>query len=212
MARALQCPDCGWREPLDNVSHLAEFRCHGCGRALKVPAELQAPAPPAAAEPGPETRDEPELQADATAISRATAVAEAPPEPTRVFARATLGEPPNPNGEAAVRGAPGLAAPDRPLPWLARFAVWAGMLPVGLVATFWFANKVSWLDRDDLIDTLGEVRWDRFVPILRLMPLAALVVAVLVHVTILVLERIARGRRARRSGRIPAVRSVTAAD
>ncbi len=87
------------------------------------------------------------------------------------------------------------------------------MLPVGLVATFWFANKVSWLDRDDLIDTLGEVSWDRFVPIARLMPLAALVVAVLVHVSILVLERLTHARRAKRALTAGgAQRSVSVAD
>ncbi|MDQ1520622.1 MAG: hypothetical protein QOI55_1695, partial [Actinomycetota bacterium] len=53
MAPVLQCPDCGQKHPLDAVSNTPAFRCHGCGRMLKVPHQLipatdeePLPAPP----------------------------------------------------------------------------------------------------------------------------------------------------------------------
>lgn len=46
MAKALQCPDCGTRHPVDEVAHLKTFRCHECRRLLKVPAAVAAEAAP----------------------------------------------------------------------------------------------------------------------------------------------------------------------
>ena len=42
MAPVLQCPDCGTKHPLDVASDAAAFRCSGCGRTLKVPAQFRA--------------------------------------------------------------------------------------------------------------------------------------------------------------------------
>ena len=42
MPAALQCPDCGHQEMLDNLgAGVTTFRCGGCGRALKVPAQFR---------------------------------------------------------------------------------------------------------------------------------------------------------------------------
>ncbi len=63
MAPALQCPDCGHQEMLEHLGGVATFRCGGCGRALKVPAQFRdrpahvgepEPAPPQPATPRPE--------------------------------------------------------------------------------------------------------------------------------------------------------------
>jgi hypothetical protein len=59
---ALQCPDCGHQEMLDDLgAGVTTFRCGGCGRALKVPAQFRkdpkargaapAPRPSGAGEP-----------------------------------------------------------------------------------------------------------------------------------------------------------------
>jgi hypothetical protein len=55
---ALQCPDCGHQEMLDNLGGVTTFRCGGCGRALKVPAQFREAGtggpgsrPPAPGEP-----------------------------------------------------------------------------------------------------------------------------------------------------------------
>ncbi|MGQ0825866.1 MAG: hypothetical protein ACT4OX_12720 [Actinomycetota bacterium] len=42
MAPVLQCPDCSTRHPLDVAAEAAAFRCSGCGRVLKVPAQFRA--------------------------------------------------------------------------------------------------------------------------------------------------------------------------
>lgn len=41
MPAALQCPDCGHQEMLDQLGGVTTFRCGGCGRALKVPAQFR---------------------------------------------------------------------------------------------------------------------------------------------------------------------------
>ncbi len=241
MARALQCPDCGWREPLDNIAGVAEFRCGGCGRALKVPPSL---------------RTDPESD-DAAAVDRGGAGADsvvpspAPlaasvavaPEPTavhaavapaadvaaesapRLLARASAADdlsatPAGGAGAAsagvgpagartrAEREAIAAAAADRALPWFARLAVWCVMLPFGLGLTYALAFKLNWLTDSQLIKTFGDVTWARFTPIARLLPVAALIVALLVHFTILLIEA-ALGRRRARAALASATGSVT---
>jgi hypothetical protein len=48
MAPVLQCPDCSTKHPLDVASSASAFRCEGCGRVLKVPAQFRSAATPAA--------------------------------------------------------------------------------------------------------------------------------------------------------------------
>ena len=224
MARALQCPDCGHREPIDNVSDVEQFRCHGCGRALKVPPEFlpagvgaqpaadhgqpQVGAPP---EPaiggidGTELLDRVGASGGSGEAASADAVtsAVASPAPNRVLARAgdeilapaTHERVPS-RAERAERAA---AIYDRPLPLAARLAVWIVWLPLGLAATYGFAIKAEWINQDQLFDAVGEVTWGRFLPIARILPLAAIVIALLVHVTILGLETVAGRRRLRRA-------------
>ena len=190
MARALQCPDCGHREPLDNVVDFDQFRCHGCGRALKVPVELrQAQGADATDLAGPAMPPTPPEPAD-------------DPVPTRVLARASEtdlipgGASPETRSRSRVeRAAQAATAPGERLPLAARLAVWVLWLPLGLGFTYLLALKLDWITQDDLIETVGEVTWDRFMPIARIIPLAALLVAVLVHVTITGLERWLGNRR-----------------
>lgn len=49
MAPVLQCPDCSTKHPLDVAHDGASFRCSGCGRVLKVPAQFRAVPTPAGA-------------------------------------------------------------------------------------------------------------------------------------------------------------------
>lgn len=205
MARALQCPDCGHREPLDHLGDVEQFRCHGCGRALKVPPELRPSAPDGAgagsADPVAPT---PEPAPDADAAPSADDV-----RATRVLARAGDGEPVVAAGAGdaaaprtlsrAERAAQAAAIYDRKLPLAARLAIWIVWLPIGLAATYGLAIKLDWINQDQLFDTVGEVTWDRFVPIGRVLPLAAVVVALLVHGSVLGLEVWAGRRRLRKA-------------
>jgi len=47
VAPVLQCPDCGTKHPLAVAGQAASFRCTGCDRVLKVPAQFRT-------SPGPE--------------------------------------------------------------------------------------------------------------------------------------------------------------
>jgi hypothetical protein len=221
MARALQCPDCGHREPLDNVVDFDQFRCHGCGRALKVPTELRAagesgdersaspvPATPTPATPTPATPTPPTEVVAGSEESGSNAV-ESPAASgtqTRVLARASetdlLPNATSPSGDRPLsrveRAARVAATPRERLPLAARLAVWVLWLPIGLGFTYLVAIKLDWITQDDLIETVGEVTWDRFMPIARIIPLAALLVALLVHGTNVALERWFGNRRRKR--------------
>lgn len=221
MARALQCPDCGHREPIDNVIDVDEFRCRGCGRALKVPPQVKpvgvgagSPAAPGAAPVGatPDTMLDPRVPSTAPEVgdlrapdtdSIADASTDRDAATTRVLARAQADEtapPPDLVPPSPARGRRA-AAPAQAvvLPRVLRLVIWAVMLPVGLGGTFYVALRTDWLSRDDLLGTIGEADWSRFVPIAWLMPVAAIVVALLVHCTIIVLEQIVARRRHRRA-------------
>ncbi len=179
MAPTLQCPECGHREPVDNVSQREQFRCGGCGRSLKVPESLRPGSP---SESPVATLDPSESTARVFASSdNATETNRTIQDDhgiTRVEREAI----------AAQAYAPSLTI------WV-RLAVWAVWLPVGLGVTFYAAIKLRWLNEDHLFGTLGKVTWDRFVPIGRLLPIAALFVAVLVHGTMIALERRVGKRR-----------------
>src|SRR5690349_23985928 len=51
MARALECPACGYRHRLDTIPDSDTFRCEQCGQVLKAPTPVSsqpgAPPPPA---------------------------------------------------------------------------------------------------------------------------------------------------------------------
>jgi hypothetical protein len=204
-----------------------EFRCHGCGRALKVPPQVKpvgvgaaAPAPPDLAAPPPgldRGATAPFVQAASTSPDVDLARADEAPRDdavTRVLARAQAdgrpsdGDGPDPNtpaGDAVLprssrRRAVGTAAQAVVLPRVLRLVIWAVMLPVGLGGTFYVALRTDWLSRDDLLGTIGEADWSRFVPIAWLMPIAAIVVALLVHCTVVALEQLIGRRRLRRAG------------
>lgn len=231
MARALQCPDCGHREPIDNVIDVDEFRCQGCGRALKVPPQVKpvgvgaaAAAPPVATRapeldprPAPSSLDSSSSGPTSSVPSASGApdaefagVATAPPvdAQTRVLARAQTeggeidGTAPGddavlPRARRGRRALPPVQAVV--LPRVLRLVIWAVMLPVGLGGTFFAALRTDWLSRDDLLGTIGEADWSRFVPIAWLMPVAAIIVALLVHCTVIVLEQLVARRRLRRA-------------
>jgi hypothetical protein len=68
---ALQCPDCGHQEMLDHLGGVSTFRCGGCGRALKVPAQFRD-----VAEAGPPAKSRPP-----SAVERTQAMPRIGPDP-----------------------------------------------------------------------------------------------------------------------------------
>ena len=186
MPAALQCPDCGHQEMLDNLGGVSTFRCGGCGRALKVPAQFRGDARPT----GPGSR--PEGPADRTQampkVRPATPPAAVPGTPPAAV--------PAPGATVLPRAA---AAPDLHPPLILRLALWVIALPLGSLIVFMLASTFGILTKNQLEDTFLLPGWGRFLPIARLLPFCALATALLVQLGVFGLER----RRARNRGRRP---------
>lgn len=221
MALALQCPDCGHKVPLSGVGAAGTYRCQECGRALKVPQQVDpAPPPPSgAASAAPTTsssgrsrkaaaKPPKAVQPAAPAVPLPPAGAPAPsvaagaglgPAATEVLdlsaiAMGVAGTEPvghpaaaSPSASAADAGAPApeasggsrasrSATPQAPLVvrlWW--WALWA--LPLGGLAGAGIARQFGWLTQNDLEGTLLRTEWDRFWPVARMLPLCALIAA-----------------------------------
>ena len=188
---ALQCPDCGHREPLEGLGDVVTFSCGGCGRPLKVPAQFRnadaSPVPEAAAAPAPTQR---------VAVQGAAA-----PADQSAAGADQSGERPDWREEFPLATVTADAA-QGPLPWWARALIWLYALPLSLVIVFSAAHSFGWLTREDLVNTITDVGWDRFVPVARVLPLAALLTAVIVQVSVVAIEALRKrrghGRRAPR--------------
>jgi hypothetical protein len=199
---------------LDKLGGVSTFRCGGCGRALKVPAQFRDAAPPARApEPAP-VESENEKTRAMPRIAPRPAPAPMPPVTPVPGGLANAGVPtamtPTADGgidrSPPIDGAPLAADPEaeseslKP-PLLLRFALWVIALPVVSLLTFALASAFHMLTKSQLEDTFPRADWGRFVPIARLLPFCALMTALLVQLGVFGLEQLrARNLRARRSG------------
>jgi hypothetical protein len=173
---------------LANLGGVSTFRCGGCGRALKVPAQFRGDSRPT----GPGSR--PEGPADRTQAMPKVRPATPP--------AAIAGTPPvaarPPEGTVLPRAA---AAPDLHPPLILRLALWVIALPLGSLIVFMLASTFGILTKNQLEDTFLLPGWGRFLPIARLLPLCALATALLVQLGVFGLERLrARNLRNRASG------------
>lgn len=138
VAKALQCPDCSERHPLEEVAHLRTFRCRQCNRLLKVPAGIDgsakrssgsAKAPAKASAKGkapPAAKKLPPSKRGAVKVAASAAVA--PEDAATIVNRgavAALKTPPSQRGDAiaeqtrkmqAVAGEPSPSPSDAPAP------------------------------------------------------------------------------------------------
>jgi hypothetical protein len=184
MAKALQCPACGSRHPLSDLPNAPTFRCSGCGRALKVPAQVR-PASARTGAPAPRAR-----QSDRTATLPAGAAAAAggvaaPPAPPP--------RPPTPS-RRDHRPPPGPVAPR--VAWPFRLIAWVIAVPVGLVAVVFPARRLGFLSGQRLLDVLVGTGWSRYWRVLVIAPAWAFVTAVLVQLMLMGMRKLADRRRA----------------
>ena len=177
-AQMLQCPDCSHRHDIDAVVGSDTFACAGCGRPLKLPAVLRSNVPidPVQIDPVP---------------NAATA-----PQPLETPMPATQVNP----GRAAAASAEGTDASAGVVQvalWI-RLVIWCAAVPIGLAIVFGIARSMGVVTSKELTDTFIRSGWGRFAPIARVLPFAALLIAIIVQASVAGLER--RQKRQRLQG------------
>jgi hypothetical protein len=190
---------------------VSTFRCGGCGRALKVPAQFRD-APPrgggpggGAAEPsrpsgGEPTQAMPRVSAGPVSPGAVAAGVVPPVTPSMpVAAPPGPGGPVGWNGEPALPGAtpPPLSPESLRPPLILRLILWVIALPLGSLLIFGIGTAVGVLTKSQLEDTFLLAGWGRFLPIARLLPFCALATALIVQLGVFLLERL-RARNLRR--------------
>ncbi|MFM8236486.1 MAG: hypothetical protein ACKOBG_01830 [Actinomycetota bacterium] len=198
MAPALQCPDCATKHRLDDVPEAGTFGCRGCGRLLKVPGG-RAVGSPAPAAPAPLPVVSPPAPEPTPVIAPPTApevpsVVDPPAE--RVLASAvagTTGAPvaatvPPPRSEATAvlpETVDPTQTPERAkrrVAWWLVLCLWIVALPAGFLIVFLVARLTGLFTSDQLSDIFLASGFDRFWPLARLVPLVALVTALIVQI------------------------------
>jgi hypothetical protein len=207
---------------LDNLGGVTTFRCGGCGRALKVPAQFRDPGaratgpgsrPPS---PGDATQAMPRVSpgvspgmvapAAAAATGQVAAAAMGPvaaaPIPAPGGRESGVAEPTRRSPIAVAGDDTGTADPPLPpvlpgsvrTPMLVRLGLWVVALPLGTLLVFLIASSVGVLTKSQLEDTFLLTGWGRFLPIARILPFCALATALLVQLGVLGFQRL-RARR-----------------
>lgn len=114
------------------------------------------------------------------------------PEPEPATARLPATQPaPVPNGRAPAR-VPSRRmqrASEGVVPFWARLLLWIVAVPAGFVVVFGLARAAGLLTSKQLEDVFLETGWDRFWPVVRMLPFVAFVTAAIVHFSVLAISR-----------------------
>jgi hypothetical protein len=193
MAKALQCPSCGRKHPVSTLPQTATFACSGCGQSLKVPAQFRQPTGSDRVQPAAAPRSAPARPApERTRVMPAGAppVAAPPIERRRPPTRPAPVPPPVPrNGDAAgeqPRRAPAQSAGPSALARLGgmplRLLAWVVAIALGGVLTVYVARKTGWLSGQRLVDVFTGTGWSRYLRVMAIVPVWAIVTTVLVTI------------------------------
>ena len=213
MAQALQCPTCGSTTRLDGLEVDGTLQCANCGQVMKAPpgvgrrkrgssaepagAPVAAPSggsvvassagtTPAVAPPAPRRKSRPTMTAGGTAAAGVTVGAgnggTAVVAPGRE--RPSEAPPPEPSRPARRRSSTEVPEGRDALPLWVRVAVWVVALPLGLLIVGIPARHFGYLSSQKLLDVIVKHDITRFVPIVVIVALWALVTAVLVTVLV----------------------------
>ena len=217
MAPALQCPDCSTKHPLAEVPAAGTFGCRGCGRMLKVPGGGPAAPPVAPVAPvAPAPVAPPPVAPVAPAPVVQPPVAPIPEPPVeRVLASAVVGAsapavaaaavpPPGPDATAVLpeTASPAPKREKRRVAWWLVLCLWIVAVPAGFLIVFLVARVTGLFTSDQLSDIFLASGVDRFWPLARLVPLVALVTALIVQIGVAALAR--RRRPVRQAAGDPA--------
>lgn len=163
MSRALQCPVCGFKHPVDELPDAATFECEGCGRILKVPKKTRTASSSGRASGAAAGG------AGATILpNRGRGSADRPYEPDADGA----GDEPDDTG--------GADGPVRSPVWL-RILAWLIGLPLSAVVVFGVANATGLLTGSQLTDMFLDARLSAYGRLAALLPLWALLAALIVQ-------------------------------
>jgi hypothetical protein len=165
MAPVLQCPDCKTKHPLDAIGDRVAFPCDGCGRTLKVPEMARATSAPAAEAPAPPPR-----------------------EPTQVMPVAAP-EPPPAAAPPPPPPAPTVGTARAKVSWWMRLLLWIFAVPVSFLIVFFVARASGFFTHEQLTDVFLANGRSRFVPLARLLPIVALLIALIVQGGVILLSR-----------------------
>src|SRR5262249_33763670 len=151
---------------------LGTFRCRGCGRALKVPETVPRTSAP---QPQPAAPTPPPASAPANQTAAATPVEVR--EPTRVMPLVTQNA--APPDQAAPKPAP--ATGRAKVPWWMQLPLWIVAVPLAYFLVFLLARATGLFSSNQLSDVFLANGFSRFWPLARLLPIVALVTALLVQ-------------------------------
>ena len=212
MAKALECPACGARHPLDSLPDARTFRCDRCGQSLKVPDAIDPPPAsprrtatsratspvPAAATSAP--LPPPRRGGSAATGPRVSATATvAAASATSAMSAGPVGSPDDP--VMSRNGAP--PTPRRRVHWYWRILAWITAVPLGLVITGWPALQLHLMSKDDLLDVFVGEGTGRYFRLLVFAAAWALVTALLVQLFVEGGRWWSTRRRARAGNRTP---------
>ncbi len=177
MARALECPACGAKHRVDNLTDAPTFRCDRCGQVLKVPTSVTTGGPPpparssgtATVAPPPRRRGS-EVVSPATVGVSATVAAVAPGD-----------ESPDPSTRRGRRTAPPSTPRRTKVAWYWRLISWIVAVPLGFVLTVWPAYQLGFIKKNDLLDIFVGTGTGRYARLAIVTAVWALVTALLVQ-------------------------------
>ena len=189
MAHSFECPACGAHTRVHSITDAGSMSCERCGHALRISGAATPPPPPrrggsvssGAGAPPPRRRkrgggdqrggDQGDSTSELPQGKRGAVTTAAPSGPVMVGTSGAAGVPAPPAGR---RGR------ERRYSRTARLLAWVAALPIALVAVGWPARKAGYLTGQKLLDVIVEHDVGRFIPLLVIVALWALVTAVLV--------------------------------
>lgn len=182
MTDALQCPACGYKHRLDTIPPDPLFGCAGCGRTLKTPPAYIRRVHAASAD-----RWEDVATGDDAGVLRGGAAASRAVSGAAVSGATANGVHVRKAASSPAHGYGFLTVPLRLLAWVVAVGVGAAITLVG-------ARAVGWIDSSNLFDVIAGQGFGRYVHVFALVPVWALVTAVLVSAFIEGIRSVQRRR------------------
>lgn len=169
MASALQCPACGHKHRLSELTGEPIFSCEECGRLLKTPVEYRRAEPDSPLDPS-RTNGNSQVQRGGSAARDQTAVIRTPSTPAAAPAAA-------PVAARAPKARRGVARPVATLSLPLQILGWVAALVIGGVIVRYLAKFTGLLTGDSVIDLITGSGYGRYLRLFVVIPFWALATA-----------------------------------